>query len=332
MRSKTASSLVALILVAVGLVVGAVILAGGRPGGVGEAFLQGSLGDVTRLTLTLTKTTPLLIAGLAVYLGLRAGLFNIGVEGQLVVGALACAAVTTHVGGAGGLLLGGLAGASAGAAWALPAGLIRAYRGGHEVITTIMLNSVAGFLTLYLVAGPLKAPGEDHPTSADVLVHLPNLNFGGIQVNSALIVATLGAVCLRWWLRRSVSGYELEAVGANPTAAEFAGIDRRVVLWRTMVYSGAIAGLAGVVQVLAFEGRFYPEISSGIGFDALGVALLAGNNALGVIPAAFAFGTLSTGGAALAINGVPKGITGLIVGLLIFIAAAVRYRKVVPVA
>jgi simple sugar transport system permease protein len=318
-----------LALFSVALLIGAVMVAGGQPVQIGQTFLHGSLGDSSRLTLTLVKTTPLLLAGLAVFLGLRAGLFNIGVEGQLVVGALACAAIGSRIPGLFGLGLGVSAGIVTGALWALPAGLIKAYRNGHEVITTIMLNSVAGFLTLYLASGPLKAPGKDHPTTDNVLARVPDISLGNLHFNVAVIVGVLGAFVLARWLRRSIGGYELEAVGQNPTAAEYAGVDRRKVIWQTMAASGAIAGLAGAVQVCAFEGRFYPEISSGIGFDALGVALLAGNSPIGVIASSFGFGVLSTGGTAIAIDGVPKGITGVVTGLLIIVAAAWRYAKVV---
>ena len=321
-----------LVLGGIAVLFGAVMLAGASPAAVTLAFLKGSFGDASHLSQTLVKTTPLLIAGIAVFIGLRAGLFNIGVEGQLVIGALACAAVAVKLPGAGGAVLGTIAGVVAGALWALPAAVIKAYRGGHEVITTIMLNSVAGFLTLYLAAGPLKAPGQDHPTTADVLTRLPDLSVAGLKVNAALVVAVLLVFAVAYWLRRTVAGYELEAVGANPLAAEFAGIDRRKVVVSAMCASGAIAGAAGVVQVLALEGRFFPEISSGIGFDALGVALLAGGSPIGLLVSSLGFGALTTGGTQLAIEGVPKGITQVVLGILIVAAAALRYRKVVTVA
>jgi general nucleoside transport system permease protein len=129
-----------------------------------------------------------------------------------------------------------------------------------------------------------------------------------------------------------MSSKPLQAVGANSRAAEFAGIDQRKTMLLAMLASGAIAGIAGAVQVLAFEGRFYSGFSPGYGFDALGVALLAGNNALGILPAALLFGILAKGGTALQIEGVPKGITTVVLGFLILISAAVRYRQVKPVA
>jgi simple sugar transport system permease protein len=222
-----------------------------------------------------------------------------------------------------------------GAAWALPAGLIRAYRNGHEVITTIMLNSVAVYLTGYLVEGPLKSKTLEEP-STDTLsaaTRLPNLySAGNFQLSAGLLIGIVATAAIAVWLQRTISGYELQAVGANATAARFAGVDPKRVVVRSMLLSGAIAGLAGAVQVLAYEGRFYVGFSPGYGFDALGVALLAGNSALGVIPAGLLFGVLTKGGVALQVDNVPKGITTVILGLLILIAAAVRYRGVKTVA
>jgi simple sugar transport system permease protein len=284
---------------------------------------------------TLKEATPLLIAGIAVFIALRAGLFNIGVEGQLLMGAMAAAEVVLRVPGSAGICLGILAAALAGALWAWPAGLIRAYRNGHEVITTIMLNSCAANLTSYLVAGPLKASGQGEPTTPSIAVtsYLPSYNGPqGLQISFGLAAGVLIAGLVWVWLRRSVSGYELQAVGANPTAAAFAGLDPKRVVVRSMLTSGAVAGIAGAVQVLAYEGRFYSDFSPGYGFNALGVALLAGSNPFALIPAGLLFGILAKGGTALQIDGVPKGITTVILGLLIVVAAAIRYRRFATIA
>lgn len=297
-----------------------------------SALYQGSLGTPTGIAKSLANTTPLLIAGVAVFLALRAGLFNIGAEGQLLVGALACTSVALKFPGVPGMILGSLAAVAAGALWAWPAGAIKAYRGGHEVITTIMLNNVAGFLTGYVVAGPMLAPGGD-TTTASIANRLPNvLERGGFALSPALLIAVVSVVALAWWLRRTVAGYELRAVGANATAALYAGVDPKKVTVRAMLVSGAVAGFAGAVQVLAYEGRFYSGFSPGYGFDALGVALLAGESALALIPAAFLFGALAKGALALQIEGVPKGITTIVLAMLVLIAAALRARGVRKVA
>ncbi len=299
-----------------------------------SALLKGSLGTAPGLTQSLANTVPLLLAGVAVLLALRAGLFNIGAEGQFLVGALACTAVALRLPGLGGIVLGALAGVVAGALWAFPAGAIRAYRGGHEVITTIMLNNVAALLTDYLVAERLRAPGGDVTTrSVSDSTRLPNVvHLGAFSINVAMVFALTLVAALAWWLRRTVAGYELRAVGANATAARFAGIDPKRTILRAMLASGAIAGFAGAVQVLAYEGRFYPGFAAGNGFNALGVALLAGEATLALVPAAFLFGALDKGALALQIEGVPKGITTVVLAMLILIAAALRSRGVRKVA
>ncbi len=336
-------ALAALVIAAALVVLGALALSGTPPLQVLSDLVKSSLGGARPLTGTFRELTPLLISGIAVFLALKAGLFNIGVEGQFTVGGLACAMVALKIPGIAGIVAGIVAGMVFGALWALPAGLIKAYKGGHEVITTIMLNNVAMLLTTALVAGPWKAPNDQSPTttSLEQASFLPNLigpknipgsaglfEVGELQVSSGLLIGLIVAIALWYWLKRTVAGYELQAVGANPTAARFAGIDHRRVTVKAMVWSGAIGGLAGAVQVLAVEHRFYPQLASGYGFDALGVAMLAGATPLGLIPSGFLFAVLNKGGTSIQVlDQVPKGITYVILGLLIIIAAAVRYRK-----
>jgi len=327
-----------IILLAAGLgafLVALLLFSKSDPIGAAKVLAQGSFGSESAINGTLRQTMPLLLAGLAVFLSLRAGLFNIGVEGQLVVGALAAAVIALKFPGPVGIVLAVVGSCAAGALWAVPAGIIRAYRNGHEVITTIMLNSVATFLTSYLVESPFKAPGQQEPTTTSLPASSqlpPLLTLGSLTVSTGLVLGIVMTVALFFWLRRSVSGFELQAAGANPRAALFAGVQPKRVIVRAMAASGAIAGFAGCMQVLCTEGRFYSGFSPGYGFDALGVALLAGGNALGVLPASLLFGALAKGGTALQIEGVPKGITTVILGLLIVVAAAFRYRTVKTVA
>ncbi len=326
----------------IALVVGAVVflailmvLSGASPLQAASSLLRGSLGTPAAISGTLKESTPLLLLGLAVFLGLRAGLFNIGAEGQFLLGAIFCAYINLKIPGPAGMVLGLIGGILAGSLWALPAALIKAYRNGHEVITTIMMNSIAVYLTTAIVNGPMKDPTQESATTADLSAgsRLPWLyDHAPVQLSSALVLGVLATLALAWWLRRTVSGYELEAAGANREAARFAGVDTRRVILSAMSASGGIAGLAGAVQVLAYEGRFYAGISPGYGFDALGVALLAGGNAWGVIPASLLFGILAKGGVSLQIDGIPKGITIVVLGLVILVAAALRYRKVATVA
>ncbi len=300
-----------------------------------RTLFEGSLGSPGAVAGTLRETSPLLLAGVAVFLALRAGLYNIGVEGQLIVGAAAATAIALQVSGPAGILLASLGGMAAGALWAFPAGWIKAYRNGHEVITTIMLNNIAIYFTGWLLSSPMKDPDQQSPTTGtiDAASRLPHVfSNPPLIISSGLVLGIAAVILLALWLKKTVAGYELEAVGANPVAAKYAGINARKSTLLAMASSGAIAGLAGAVQVLAYEGRFYTGFSPGYGFDALGVAILAGSNALGVIPAGLLFGILAKGGTALQIEGVPKGITTVVLGFLILFAAAVRYRQVKAVA
>lgn len=327
-----------LIFGAAAVVVGAVWAAGVDPIVAYNRLYHGSLGTGSAISGTLRETSPLLIAGIAVFIALRAGLFNIGVEGQLVVGAVAAAWVALSIPGPIGIVLAIAAGTAAGGIWALPAGLIRAYRGGHEVITTIMLNNVAAFLTTALVAGPLRDRTQESTTTAILpdASRIPNLvetpvNLGDVnsvlRVNAALLMGIILLVVLAFWLRRTVGGFELSLVGANPRAAELAGVRSARTIVGAMAVSGMVGGFAGALQVLAYEGRFFAGISSGYGFDALGVALLAGASPWGMIPSSLLFGILAKGSTSIQILGVPKGLTYVILGLLILVFAAVRYRR-----
>lgn len=320
----------ALLGIAVALVYGALVASGAAPADTAKSLFEGALGSPKAIEGTLKHFVPLLIAGVAVFFALRAGLFNIGVEGQFTVGALVCAVVALKVPGVIGILLGVSLAAVAGALWAYPAGWIKAMRGGHEVISTIMLNNIAGQVSTALVAGPFKDPAQQGTTTASLEPNrlLPTIGQDP-RISIALIAAVALVIGLWRWLVRTVPGYELQASGSNPKAATLAGIDAKRVTIRAMAISGAIGGLAGALQVVAFEGRFYSGFSSGYGFDALGVALLAGSNPLVLFPSAALFAILAKGSTTIQVmNGVPKGISFVVLGLLIVIFAAVRYRKV----
>lgn len=317
-----------LAITCIALLVGALYLVGSNPSDAVTTLFRGTLGSPQAIAGTLRETTPLLIMGIAVFLALQAGLFNIGVEGQFLVGALATAGVALRFPGPAGLVLGCCLGTLVGACWAFFPAWIKAYRGGHEVITTIMLNSVAGFLTTALVAGPLKDPKQQSPTTAIISSRLPWLvDTETMQVSSGIIFGIALVAGFAYWMKRYVAGYELRAVGLNAEASQRAGIDPKRVILRTMVISGAIAGFAGAIQVLGYEGRFYADFSPGYGFTSLGVGLLAGTNPVGLLWSALLFGVLGHGSSSLQVLGVPKGIGSLALGITIAIAAAIRYRK-----
>ncbi|RYG87725.1 ABC transporter permease [bacterium] len=318
-----------IVLLGIVLVAGAVLLSGHDLLAAAAGLVQGAFGSPSAFGGTLREATPLLIAGLAAFVALKAGLFNIGVDGQLVVGALSATVIALRMPGPLGVVLGTLAALVAGALWAAPAGLIRAYRGGHEVISTIMLNRIAVLATNALVAGPFldRTAGSATTASLPVGSMLPNLLSTPLTITLAIPIGIVLVVLAGLWLGKTVSGYELRAVGANPRAALFAGVESPRVTVRAMLLSGAIAGFAGAMLVFTDTGRFYTDFSPGYGFDALGVALLAGPIALGVIPAALVFGALAKGGTALAIDGIPKSITTVVLGVLILIAGAIRFSQ-----
>jgi len=317
--------------VAIGLIVGAFLFAKVSPMAALSTLVSSAFGSQIGISKTLEEMTPLLMAGIAVYIALKAGLFNIGVEGQLIMGAFAAAVVGQHVKGLPGILLCLAAGMAGGLLWALPAGLIKALRNGHEVITTIMLNNIAGFVTLYLASGPFKDPnsGSNRTAPIDPTVTIESLKLAPqLEVNPALLIGIVFVFVISVWLLRTVSGYELRATGENPTAAKFAGINAQKITILSMCASGAVAGLAGALQVLAFKGQFFSGFSPGYGFTALGVALLAGNSPIGLLPSALLFGALAKASTSMQSSlGVPKGIMYVVMGLLIITYAVIRYRK-----
>lgn len=331
------------ILACLGLLILLLVLAGVKPLEVFKSFIEGSLGigfdgegfrGWGAPSGTLRRSVPLIITGLAVYLALQAGLFNIGAEGQLRVGGIAAVAVGLGLGWTGfpAIIAASVAGAIAGLLWALPAGVIKVWRGGHEVITTIMLNNIAGHFTKYLISGPLqeKAGGEATTATLPVAAQLATLGTPGktLVIYPAIFVGIVLCAFGTWWLWKTSAGFELRATGANQTAARFAGVNVKSMVLRAMLFSGAIAGLAGAMHALGQEHRFNEGFSPGFGFDSLGVALLAGRTPMGVIPAAILFAAIDQGAVRAQVqDGLPKEVSAVIQGLLILCVAIIRWRK-----
>lgn len=296
-----------------------------------QGFFEQSMGSPRAWKGTFQEMMPLLLAGLAVFIALRAGLFNIGAEGQIMVGALAAAATALAMKSTLGGFLAIFAGLVAGALWALPAGLIKALRGGHEVIATIMLNNIAALFCLWMVKGVLRDPSQQSATTAEIdkSSMLPDLiNAGGFKLNWGIVIALILVFAIGYWLKKTVAGYELRAAGEAPKAAQFAGVNTKKTLIGSMLASGAISGLTGAILVLASEHRFYGDFTAGYGFDALGVALLAGSSTLALIPSALLFAVIAKGTTGLALMGVPKGMSSILLGIIIVVFASFRYRKV----
>jgi simple sugar transport system permease protein len=319
---------------------GAALAAGlASVGGAYGGLLQGSIGnpfrDIGPVTETLLRATPLIFAGLAVALGFRAGLFNIGAEGQIYIGALFATVVgigftdlplLVH------LPLAVAAGFLGGAVWGFIPGILKARTGAHEVITTIMLNYVSYLIVdLALRQVFIQLPGRDDPISKDILpsATLPRL-LADERLHWGLILALLAAVAVWWLLFRSTKGFEFRAVGLNPSAARYAGmnISRTVVL--TMMISGGLAGLAGASEILGTNLRLTPNFSPNWGFDAIAIALLGASRPVGVVFAAILFGALRAGAAPMqAQTGIPIDLVVVIQGLVImFIAAPALVRAI----
>lgn len=319
---------------ALALLVAAAVLwaSGGQPLTAFSALAQGAFGDLNSLLRTLAKATPLLFTGLAVALALRAGLFNIGAEGQLLVGGLAAAWVGFAVTGLPAFLhlpLCMAAGVVAGGLWAFVPGLLRAWRGAHEVIVTIMMNYIAIQMTHYLVNNPLKDPTTSATATPRILptAHLWALTGEQARTNfsAGFFLALLAALLVAFLLRRTALGYEIRAVGLGAEAARAAGIRIGRTLVTAMTLSGALAGLAGAVEVLAVHRRFYDQFSPGYGFDSIAVALLGGLHAGGITLSALLFGGLHSGAIAMeAAAGTPRQIAGIVQAVVI-IAVGARY-------
>ena len=265
------------------------------------ALYDTSLGSWPAFSRTLVEATPLAFTGLSVALAFRAGLFNIGAAGQLVIGATCAGWVgfTWHLPSAIHIPLAVAAGFVGGALWGSIAGVLKARTGAHEVITTIMLNYVAYYLLDYaLRSDAFLRPGRNDPISKPVLesARLPDFTIGDLTLHLGLFMA-LAAAWLVWWLfGRSTIGFRLRAVGANPNAARYAGMGVGATYVLAMVLAGGLAGLAGTTNILGREsfsltGGYYREL----GFDGIAVALLGRANPIGVLAAALLFGIMRSG-------------------------------------
>ncbi|MSS69901.1 MAG: ABC transporter permease [Candidatus Latescibacteria bacterium] len=316
-------------LIVCGLIIA---LSGGDPAEALAALAVGAFGSAEGIASTLMKATPLMLVGLGVAFGLRAGLFNIGGEGQLYVGGIAAAAVGAWLGlpWLFHLPLTLLAGACAGGVWGAIPGWLKARRGVHEVINTIMLNYIAIHLADYLVNGPMAAGAavsQTRPIAATAT--LPLLwSVPPAGVGYGLLIAM--ALCGLFYviLFDTPFGYEARAVGHNPEASRGGGIDVGRVTVRALALSGALAGLAGAVEVCGVHRTLYAQFSPGYGFDGIAVALLARNHPLGVIPAALLFGGLRTADRFLQLSaGVPRDLVVILQALIILFVGAEYVSK-----
>jgi len=251
-------------------------------------LIGGSIGSPFALEGTLLKSVPLLLTGLAVVIAFRAGVWNIGGEGQFIAGALAAFLASRY-----GIAAALTASILAGALWASIASLLRIWRNAPEVLTTILLNFVAIHLLGYCVNGPLQEPSRMYPQTDAAAVALPLL--GTTDLHAGIVLALLAAFASWWLMYRTKEGLRLRAIGYNANAARTAGVNVNAQIARALAFSGAAAGLAGGIELLGVTHRLFERFAAGYGYSGIAVALLAQLHPLATIASAVFFGALVTG-------------------------------------
>jgi simple sugar transport system permease protein len=325
-RSDAANVIAALVLTAV--LVGALLaFVGVNPLYGYQLLIQGAFGDTFSITETLVQATPLLLAGLGVALAFSASIWNIGAEGQLYVGGIAGVAVglnLLHLPDFALIPIGLLAGALAGALWALIAGVLKARFGAQEVLVTLMLNYIAILLADIAITGPWRDPQVPKTQNVVDAAMLPLL-ITNSRLNIGSLIA-LAMVPVAWFLLyRTVWGFRMRASGLNADAARLAGLPIKQVQLGTFAVSGALAGLAGAILVLGIERALIAGFSPGYGYTAIAVALLGGLNPIGILASSILFGALYVGGQYMQIvTGVPVALVQVITSILLLSFLAVR--------
>jgi len=303
------------------------------------ALFGGAFGSLAALSSTLAFSAPLILAGLSVAIGFKAGLFNIGAEGQMLIGGMAAVAlgITIDIPVFLNVPLAVIGAMVGGGIWGGIAGLLRARTGAHEVITTIMLNSIAGLGVIWMLSTDFFQPaGRQDPVSEDIVVsaRLPRLlgflDRNDLRVHFGIVIALLAAYAIYWVLYKSTIGFEFRAVGYNPDAAHYAGMRVTWLYVSVMALAGGLAGIAGMTQINGLLYRASPGFAAGIGFDAISLALLGRSHPAGVVAAGFLFGALRAGGLEMQVaTDVPIDLIGVIQALVVvFIAAPALIRAI----
>jgi len=294
------------------------------------ALLEGGLGigsanPTNALTNTITNSAPLLLAGLSVALGFKAGLFNIGATGQFVIGGLAAAVTGAAVAGTMPFLAipaAVLAGMIASFLYGFIPGFLKAMTGAHEVVTTIMLNFIALFIGSALVINLFRAPGYTFDRTADVGAAALPVIFGR-DLHLGVLIAYAFVPVFWWFVWKTTLGFEIRTVGANPSAARYAGMSPRGLIMLTMSLAGMLAGLAGTISFLGEIGFYPATFGTQIGFDAIAVALLGRGHPIGVMLGAMLFGFMRAGAPLMQIRaGIPIEIIDILTATILFFLAA----------
>lgn len=342
LRSALDAMLIPFLAILTAIVLGGVIIAvvRGNPFLAYRGLIQGSFGSAKALSETAVWATPYILGGLAVALAFKGGLFNIGAEGQLALGATVSALIgyalpewlgfdlplIIH------LPLTFLIGVAAGALWASIVGFLKAYTGGHEVINTIMMNYIALNSISFLLNGPMKDRDPNNVIARTPLIadsaRIPAL-FEGLRIHWGFIIALLVAFLVWWLLNKTTLGFEIRTVGANPDAAKYAGINVKRTIILTMALSGMLAGMAGTVEVTGLNYRHELGFSIGYGFDAIAIALLGKSHPLGVVLAAILFAAMRNGATRMQfLTQMPVDLISMLQALILLFVAAdaiVRY-------
>ena len=321
------------------------LLSGDDPLAAYSGLYQGAFGDGKSWARTIRKTVPFVLTGLSVALAFKVGLFNIGASGQFVIGSVFAVAVGINFDGLPAFIhlpLALLAGIAGGLLWGAIPGVLKVYTGAHEVIVTIMLNYVASLLggwTVYAGGTQGQTPGPlwDRTAGAisetpDVLAsaQLPWLFGPPYRVHYGVFLALAAAVLIWWLIFKTPLGFEMRTVGHNMRAARYAGIRVNYTIVLAMALAGGLAGLAGAIETLGLNHKFAPEFGGAVGFDGITVALLGQTHPIGVLLAAFMFGALDGGAAAMQFeSGVPADIIQIIQALVLaFVAAPLIIRMI----
>ncbi|HEY5732039.1 MAG TPA: ABC transporter permease [Anaerolineales bacterium] len=342
LRSALDAILIPLLAILTAIVLGGIIIAAvrGNPFLAYYGLIQGSFGSAKALSETAVWATPYIFAGLAVALAFKGGLFNIGAEGQLALGATASALIGYALPGWLGMdiptvihlpatILVGMIG---GAFWAAIVGFLKAYTGGHEVINTIMMNYIALNTISFLLNGPMRDRSPNNVSARTPLIvesaRLPEI-FDGYRIHWGFVLALLVALFIWWLLNKTTLGFEIRTVGANPDAAKYAGINVKRTIIMTMTLSGMLAGMAGALEVTGLNFRHELGFSIGYGFDAIAIALLGKSHPLGVVLASILFAAMRNGATRMQfLTQLPVDLISMLQALILLFVAAdaiIRY-------
>lgn len=323
---------------AFGFVIGYVVifLYGYRPVAAYSALFMGAFGDSYSISESMANAIPLILTGLTFAIGFRGGMFNIGAEGQLYLGALA--AVTTsllNISPALRFILSLVFSALAGIIWSIPVAVLKAARGVHEVISTIMFNWISHFLSFYLIANILVDPQRAEKTISIAEGSRFAVLVSGTSLSYGIVVAIIAAVVIYLLLWRTVIGFDIRVMGYNPRAAEYAGIEKWKIILVVFITGGVTAGLGGAVHVMGRPPTYavYSGMPSirGLGFEGLAVAMIGRNHPIGIIFAAIFFGGLLSGGRMMQLfAGVPLEMVRIVEGVVVLFLAIPELMVIIP--